>query len=80
MQFTDQEIEEEEAHFASVVAAFRNYTAHSVKLETIHRPPVDPGSVDLGEQQEEERSLSSTERRSGHPRKNRVQDSAEERR
>ena len=34
MPFTDQEIEEEEAHFASVVAAFRNYTAHSVKLET----------------------------------------------
>ena len=35
MPFTDQEIQEEEAHFASVVAAFRNYTAHSVKLEII---------------------------------------------
>ena len=38
------------------------------------------GSVDLGEQQEEERSLSSSERRSGCPRKNRIQDTLEERR
>jgi len=35
MPLTDQEIEEEKAHFALVVAAFRNYAAHSVKLETI---------------------------------------------
>ena len=35
MPLTDQEIEEEETHFASVVAAFKNYTAHSVKPETI---------------------------------------------
>jgi hypothetical protein len=37
MPFTSQEIEEEEAHFASVVSAFRNYTSHSVKPETIDR-------------------------------------------
>ena len=80
MQFTDQEIEDEEAHFAFVVAAFRNYTAHSVKLETVHQLPANRGSVDLGEQQEEERPLSSAERRSRCPRKNRVQDPAEERR
>jgi len=43
-------------------------------------PPLTFGSVDLGEQQEEERSLSSSERRSGCPRKNRVQDTAEEHR
>ena len=30
MSFTDQEIEEEKAHFAFVVAALKNYTAHSV--------------------------------------------------
>jgi len=35
MPLTDQEIQEEEAHFASVIAAFRNYAAHSVKLEII---------------------------------------------
>ena len=35
---TDHDIEEEEAHFAFVVAAFRNYSAHSVKLETIDWP------------------------------------------
>ena len=35
MPLTDQEIQDEEVHFASVVAAFRNYTAHSVKLEII---------------------------------------------
>ena len=35
MPLTDQEIEEEEAHFASVVAAFRSYTAHSVKRKPI---------------------------------------------
>jgi len=80
MPFTDQEIEEEEAHFAFVVAAFKNYTAHSVRLETTNRFHVDSGSVDLSEQQEEERSLSSAEGRSGCPRKNRVQNSAEERR
>ena len=50
MPSTNQEIEEEEAHFASVVAAFRNYTAHSVKLEFMHWLPVDSGSVDLSEQ------------------------------
>lgn len=80
MSFTNQEIEEEEAHFAFVVAAFKSYTTHSVRLETTNRLPLDFGSVDLGEQQEEERSLSSTERRSGCPRKNRVQNPAEERR
>ena len=38
------------------------------------------GSVDLCEQQEEERPISSPEGRSGCPRKNRVQDTTEERR
>jgi hypothetical protein len=80
MPLTDQEIEEEAAHFAFVVAAFRNYTAHSVKLETIDWLSADFGSVDLGEQQEEERFLSSAEGRSRCPRKNRIQDPAEERR
>jgi hypothetical protein len=41
MPLTDQEIEEEEAHFASVVAAFRKYSAHSVQLETIRWLPTD---------------------------------------
>lgn len=73
MPYTDQEIEEEEAHFVSVVAAFRNYTAHSVKLEITGRiPPLTFGSVDLGEQQEEERFVSSSKGRPGRPRKNRI--------
>ena len=37
MSFTDKEMEEEEAHFALVVAAFRNYTPHSVKPGAIGR-------------------------------------------
>lgn len=37
MSSADQEIEDEEAHFASVVAAFRNYTAHSISANNRRR-------------------------------------------